>query len=400
MNRVEIAFADRQPALVYAVEELLRPLGLAVRHVPAGLLTRRGIWVGAEAHAEALHLPVSDLQTLFGWLSGARESATPERDRWGRARHSASPHDLAPPVDVLRAALAERLRERGVSVREQTWDGKRWAVAITHDLDAMHTPRLRAFLGDASRGDLRRGLTRGLGMDWRRESAQVLIRLAERHGIRSTLFVKAGESGREDVAASPERHREWLRDLRERGFEIGLHPSIQAATDGARLKRERDRLAAVLGHTPTLVRSHYLRWEEPITPQIYARAGFAADATLGWAEAPGFRRGTAHPFRLWDAASASPSSLWELPLAAMDTTLFEHQHLSHGDAEASLLAVCKAARQSGGLAVLLWHNSMSEGARWTRRLDALDRVIGHARDTGAALLTLGQALEASRGGSV
>lgn len=399
-------------ARFYAAEELLRPLGLrAVRSEP-GALEAGDLYVGVSPEAVpegAIRLQsgapaeagleggvLGDLVAeTFRQLAGIVETSVRQRDRLGRflyAFHPETPDPLGRPVDAMRARLADALRQRGVPVRDPEWDGKRWAVAVTHDLDALRTRRLASLVGDGLRGHLRRGLLRATGPDDRMRTARALAALSDANGTPATFFAKAGASGREDVPTRPERHAGWFRQLREAGHEVGLHPSIQAATDPARLARERDRLAAVLGERPTLVRSHFLRWTEPMTPEVYADAGFRADSTLGWADRSGFRRGTAHPFRLWDHRRNAPSRLWELPLAAMDTTLFVHRGVGDDEAADTLRRVLESARQSGGLAVLLWHNCMDGDPAWWRRLRVLESVLAVARDRGAAVLPLGRAL--------
>lgn len=399
-------------ARFYAAEELLRPLGLRAARTTPDALGAGDLYVGPSPEAVPEHVirvragaPADasredgDLGDLFAetfrQLAGRVEASVRQRDRLGRflsAFHPEAPDPLARPVDAMRARLADALRERGVTARDPEWDGKRWAVAVTHDLDALRTRRLASLVGDGLRGHLRRGLRRATGPDDRMRTARALAALSEKNGISATFFAKAGASGREDVPTQPERHAGWFRQLREAGHEIGLHPSIQAATDSARLARERDRLAAALGERPTLVRSHFLRWTEPLTPEAYADAGFQADSTLGWADRSGFRRGTAHPFRLWDHRRQAPSRLWELPLAAMDTTLFVHRGLGDNEAADRLLRVLESARQSGGLAVLLWHNCMDGDPAWWRRLRVLESVLTAARERGAAILPLGRAL--------
>ncbi|MEM6328005.1 MAG: polysaccharide deacetylase family protein [Bacteroidota bacterium] len=377
---LDVPEAER-PALRYAAEELVRPLGLRISDDPDAPR------LGTEAE------DVDLLREGFAWLSGARERDLP-RDRWGRVSFESMPegNPLATPVDDLRDVVAQRLASRGLTARATRWDGHEWAVCLTHDLDALRTRRLRVFVGDAVRGRPRRGLQRAVGPDDRLRTAHSLAALAERHGARATFFAKAGTSGPEDVPARPERHRAWFRALREAGHEVGLHPSMEAATDPPRLGAEADRLTSVLGERPRLVRSHFLRWDERVTPAIYAAAGFEADSTLGWSSTPGFRRGTAHPFRLWDTEAGAPSSLWEVPLAVMDTTLFAHQRLSDAAAADALREVFAAARRTRGVAVVLWHNAMDGDPAWWRRLGVLDRAITEAREDGAALLPLTEAV--------
>ncbi len=410
----------------YALTELLRGLGLAPE------------WTGPEtadlvagpdaARPEALYLPIAAdarldrspdpalvewlehggrrtplpvediLGAAFWWLAGVQETATVGRDAHGRFPFAASlQHALGSvetaPVDALRAWLGDALRARGHAVPGRTWGGAPWAVALTHDLDAVETPRARAFAGELLRRQPRRALVRGLGPDARRRSLGALEALARHHGARSTLFVKTVEPGSpEDVPYRVRgRLRTRLRRLAADGFEIGLHPGYASHDHAWRLAAERARLAAALAAVPTAVRSHFLRWSEPTTPRLYAQAGFAIDSTLGFAEAPGFRRGTTHPFRLWDAAGRV-SDLWELPLAAMDTTLFTHRGLSDGAAEERLAAVFAEARRWGGVAVVLWHPAMDADPAWPRRLGVLDRALAEARRGGARIGPLGELL--------
>lgn len=440
--------------LLYATEELLRPLAAAPVLVAPGDLGESGIYVGptpeeqsvgairirhrAETAAVLLgRQPVSPeaaawmndaplpfplgvfsplasaseiveiepFASAFWWLAGIQEHARTPRDRWGRVPYAESlqahvDRPLATPVDALRSWLADALRARGWSLSDPSWSGASWAIALTHDLDATRTRRLRAAFGDAARGRPLSALRRGLGPDARTRSARALADLARRHGARSTVFAKAGESGPEDVVSELRRDAAWLGSLAAEGFEIGLHPSIQASTDAKRLRHERQRLEEATGQPLAAVRSHYLRWDSAVTPALYAAEGFAMDSTLGWAETPGFRRGSAHPFRLWDHASGQPSSLWEMPLAVMDTTLFEHQSLGPESARAALEAVLMAARKSNGLAVLLWHNAMEREGLWRQRLGILDDAIGRAVDSGAALVTLGEAHALARAGGL
>jgi hypothetical protein len=335
------------------------------------------------------------LGSAFWWLAGVQESATVARDAHGRFRFADSlQHGLGlgarAPVDELRAWLGAALRALGHDVPGRTWAGAPWAIALTHDLDAVRTPRLRAAAAELLRGRPRRALARGLGPDARRASIDALAALARRHGARSTLFVKTvGRGSPEDVpyhlGPALAQH---LSSLAADGFEVGLHPGYATHDHAGRLAAERDRLAHALGEAPHSVRSHFLRWHAPTTPRLYRAAGFTRDSTLGWSDAPGFRRGTAHPFRLWDRSAGQPTDLWEWPLAAMDTALFTHLGLSDDAAAERLAGVFAEARRGGGCAVVLWHSAMDADPAWTRRLGVLDAALAQARADGAAVGSL------------
>ncbi|MFN3597222.1 MAG: DUF7033 domain-containing protein [Rubricoccaceae bacterium] len=383
----------------------LSEAGLAAVRAPGPVAPHNTAWLahegacaplpfasGTAAADPARTVEADVLASAFWWLARAQETAGP-RDRHGRFPFAASLQAalgtaLVPSVDVMRAWLGAALRARGAPVRPRTWAGAPWMVALTHDVDFVRSCRLRAALGALRREGPRAGAARLLRPgDPRAESLAALERLARRLGTQATFFVKAGASAPEDVPYRLRPLRPWLQRLAAEGFGIGLHPSYRAPLEPARLAAERDRLARALGRAPALARAHFLRWQDPVTPEALVAAGFAADATLGFAEHEGFRCGTAHPFRAYDFAADAPRALTAWPLAVMDTTLFGYRALGDAAAARALGAVLDAARRAGGCAVVLWHNDAGDAppARWARRLALLEAALGEARATGAHL---------------
>ncbi|WP_420454875.1 hypothetical protein [Rubrivirga sp.] len=342
------------------------------------------------------------------WLAGLQERAASARDRHGRFPYAESLQaalgdgpggPLRPAVDATRRWLAEALHAHGIGTAPRTWGGAAWAVALTHDLDAVRTRRLRALAGEIRRGRPADALRRALGPDRRRASIGALHALAERHGAAATWFVKPGAWTPHDVPGGLDpslvgRLRRWEAE----GHEVGWHPGYGTLGRPDRLATEAERFRAALGHPPALARTHFLRWADE-TPRALAALGVRVDSTLGFAERPGFRRGTAHPFRLFDLDADRPTDLWEVPLAAMDTTLAEHLGLGADGVGDALRSVFEAARRSGGVAVVLWHNQVgADTAGWGGGVDALDHALGQARADGARLGPLGALLAGWEGG--
>ena len=392
------------PLSVAALDGLLRPA------VPA---PERLGWV--EVGGDRWPLPVGPagvradpggdlVASAAWWLAGLQEAATRARDRHGRFPYAASLQaalgdgpggPLRPAVDAYRRWLGGALRPLGVEAPGRTWGGAPWALALTHDLDAVRTRRLAALAGEAARGRPGLALRRALGPDARWRSVGALRALAERHGTRATWFAKPGAWAPEDVPTPlGRRYRRLLRSLEADGHAVGWHPGYGAHDHAGRLEAERARLAAALGHAPTVVRTHFLRWTEPATPRLLLANGVRIDSTLGFAEHEGFRRGTAHPFRVYDVAADRVTDLWEAPLAAMDTTLYTHRGLSDGAAADALAETLRAARLSGGVAVVLWHNSLDGDPAWGRRLHTLGQQVGQALRDGAAVGPLPDLLRA------
>jgi hypothetical protein len=308
-----------------------------------------------------------DLAEAFFHLARLEERDA-QRDRHGRFAAASSCLDpLDPPL--------ERLRER-LGLEPPRWGGARFAVALTHDVDVPWRWTRVGIRGGASRvktaalaGRARdaaaelRALAavplhkaRGTDPNWRFGR---ICELERSLGTRSTFFLLAAHRHRAD-GPSPEayasRRARLVETLQAGGAEIGLHASYTAADDPAVLAEEQRELEALAGPIAGQ-RFHYLRVDPHRNLRELDRLGFRYDSSLGFADAPGFRAGIAHPFRPWDFEREQPLGLVEVPLAAMDVTYAEDRYLGLGAraAEPRLLElVGRAAERGGGFAVL-WH---------------------------------------------
>jgi hypothetical protein len=339
-----------------------------------------------------------DVAEGFFHLSRREERGT-TRDRHDRFPASASCLDpLDPPLERLRSRLG---------LEPPRWSDARFAVALTHDID---TPwrwtriglrgaaaRLKSHvLAGQGRAALReaRALAavplhklRGTDPNWRFE--QVLAAEAA-CGVSSTFFVMAGHRHPADGAAPEAYERlrpKLVRTLLDGGGEVGLHGSYTAAADLSLLAEEKRVLEALAGRIDGH-RYHYLRVdvEENLVP--LAGLGFRYDTSLGFADAPGFRAGIAHPFRPWDWAADAPARLVEIPLAVMDGTLGEERYLglSAAESERRLDAIVDWAATHGGGFSVLWHTDRFD-APTARGWDRLYyRFIASVQERGGVCL--------------
>ena len=315
-----------------------------------------------------------DLAEAFFHLARLEERDG-ERDRHGRFPAGATSLGLRdPPLERLRRTLG---------LEPPRWDGARFAVALTHDVDVPWRWTRRGIRIGARR--LKEAAAAGAGGRALREArglAEVplhrlrgsdpnfsfrrVVELERRRGVSSTFFLLAAHHVVQDGPA-PEAY-EALRPrvvetLLELDAEIGLHPSYTAAFDPGRIaeeKTELERLGAVLAG----VRYHYLRIDPHRNLAPLADLGFSYDTSLGYGGAPGFRAGIAHPFRPWDAENDRPLDLIEIPLAAMDVTFAEQRYLalSPEQAERQLVALFDWAAENGGGFSILWHTDRFDRA--------------------------------------
>jgi hypothetical protein len=167
-------------------------------------------------------------------------------------------------------------------------------------------------------------------------------------GIRSTFFflaVREDRFGRRyDVGSPP--FRRFIRSLLEHGHAAGLHGGIEGYLSRETFVEERRIVSEAAGRPVAGVRQHYLRLRVPETWIAQSEAGLGYDASLGFADAPGFRGGTSFPFR-----PEAPRDFLVFPLNGMDRAL----------AAAGLTGAeawdrwSLPARRAGGLVDILWH---------------------------------------------
>jgi peptidoglycan/xylan/chitin deacetylase (PgdA/CDA1 family) len=218
-------------------------------------------------------------------------------------------------------------------------------------------------------------------LDWRRLSAkcagaahldpnntfEFMMTTGERHGLKTTFFLKAGVSDPlVDEAYSLEAPpvAPVLREIHARGHEFGLHPSYHTYRDRVRLQAE---FATLLKAAERLGirqpawggRQHYLRFAAPATWRGYAAAGLSYDASLAHADQPGFRCGTCYDFPVYDLEQRCTLPLRERPLTVMELTLLDREYLGLAAEQAFewIARVAAICRQFNGTFSLLWHNN-------------------------------------------
>lgn len=335
-------------------------------------------------------------------LAGAGiEQRSTRRDHHGRVPALENPlvqGDATRTVPVQ--ALAQRFRQAAIAAAGgkplftiAPWpDRKRWAAAITHDLDVVAGWPLFAglrWLELLRKGEVRRAASAigsALGASL---SAPVtaavdrIIELEQRSGVRATWFVLAGVPSLEswrlgDVTyrldAPPARR--LLDRMTAAQHEIGLHGSFATAASGDRMAAERSFVEQVTGRAPAGVRQHFLRMTPPDTVRLAARAGFTYDSTYGFADRTGFRLGVADTVGLWDEAAGAAVGLTEAPLVWMDRALSKYQGEENParwvDDALELAAVC---REAEGLWTGLWHPNVVPALGFPGALDAFERLL-------------------------
>jgi hypothetical protein len=316
-----------------------------------------------------------------------------------------------PVVSLAAVALAHAVRSaagrRPVRLIESWPRGRRWAAALTHDLDVVEWwPAFTLLrLGELARhGELARAARVTVTamasamrpVVW--SAIRELLAIEATHRIRSSWFVLCGRptlatARAGDLTYRPDGKaaRRILRAVREGGHEIGLHGSFRTSEQHSLFVEQREMLRAIADVDPVGVRQHYLRMRAATTPRGMSAAGFAYDSTYGFADRNGFRLGVADVVPLWDAERQAPVGIDEAPFTWMDRALSKYQHVeAPGVWIDDALALADRCQDVGGLWVGIWHPNLVPALGFPDAPAAYTRLASELVARGAYVAPLGE----------
>ena len=297
--------------------------------------------------------------SAFFLLSGYEETIRPERDEHGRFRSADSFQGRAGLLlDPLSDRYADRIARALAELAGVAREGRPgFDVVLSHDVDGLRAPRSRT-------------------------PVDPILEVEERYGVNSTFFFLARKEDpvRPRYTLDEKDARRAIRAARDAGAEVGLHGSYFALEREGVLEEEVETFRREVGE-PRGYRQHYLRVPSGSLARL-ERAGFRYDSSLGWADAMGFRNGTARPFRPYDFGERRAMRLLEIPLVAMDRTLQKYLGLGAEAAWEKLRGALEAVRAWRGCASVLWHPDFFDEARHPGYDRVYERMIAWIRDAG------------------
>ena len=325
------------------------------------------------------------LRQITAVAGAAAEHRTAARDRYGRVpslenalvRHGLDTEPVVSHAAArLRTAVLASAGRRRVVLATPWPEGKRWAAALTHDLDVVAYWPLFTLLRLAElarKGQLGRcGRTLGaaltaVGRDPVGQGIRTVLDTERHYGVVSTWFVLCGtptlatmRAG--DLTYVPESPpaAAIVRSLMEHGCEIGLHGSFATAERPELFREQRARLERLAGRPVAGVRQHFLRIQPAVTQQAMLAGGFRYDATAGFPDRNGFRLGVADVIPAWDPGAERPIGLEEVPLCWMDRALSKYRGVEEPERwVAEGLALARACQEAEGLWVGVWHPNLT-----------------------------------------
>jgi len=332
-----------------------------------------------------VRVPRAILRRIAELATAAAERRSTARDRFGRVpstenelvqQNIAAQPTVAIAAARLREAVVASAGRRPIALLTPWPEGKRWAAAITHDLDVVDLWPVFTALRMAElarKGEVRR-ITRtalsalgSIGRDPVQRALRALLQAEKERGIVSSWFVLCGtptfrtmRAG--DLTYRPEGRgaRAALQALRDHGCEINLHGSFATSDDHAVFAEQRRRLAGLTQQPVPGVRQHFLRMRPGETIRGMAAAGFRYDTTAGFPDRNGFRLGVGDVIPAWDGAGDKPLDVQEAPVIWMDRALSKYAGVEDPEAWISEgVALADACRAVQGLWVGVWHPNLT-----------------------------------------
>jgi hypothetical protein len=366
-----------------------------------------------------VRVPRTVLRRLGEIAAGTSEQRSTVRDRFGRVPSTENvPVQQGVAGDPVVARAAQQLRDavlasagrRPVGSLAPWPDGRRWAAAITHDLDVVDrwpvfTALRLAELG--RKGQIGRAArvlgaaARSLGRDPVQRGLQQLLDAERSRNIASTWFVLCGtptfrtmRAG--DLTYRPEGRgaRAALHALRERGCEINLHGSFETSDRHSAFVEQRERLAGLSGSPVVGVRQHFLRMRPGQTMRGMTEAGFRYDSSWGFPDRNGFRLGVGDVIPAWDGAGDRALDLQEAPVVWMDRALSKYAGVE--DPEAWItegVSLAETCRDVNGLWVGVWHPNLTPALGFPGAPEAFAALLDRLLEREPYLAPLGRLVE-------
>ena len=356
------------------------------------------------------------LRAIVDVAGAVTEHRSRDRDRFDRIPSAASPivaakSERAPlfadACAELRRAVLAAAQRRPVRLLAPWPDGRRWAAALSHDLDVVDKwPVFTALrLAElAKKGQFAQALrvvgAAAAAVPQRPTlgGVQDVLRIEREAGVRSTWFILCGDptfrtmrAG--DLTYNPEGRasRRILAAIKTDGHEFGLHGSFDTCTNAELFASQRQRLAKLVESDIRGVRQHYLRMRPGATHRAMREAGFTFDSTCGFADRNGFRLGFADVIGAWDPEADAPIDLAEAPFAWMDRAMSKYQSIEDPARwVADGLELADACRAVQGMWIGIWHPNLTAPLGFPGAVAAYDTLVRSLIDRGAFVAPIGE----------
>ncbi len=248
----------------------------------------------------------------------------------------------------------------------------KFEIIFTHDIDLMSKPiGFREFAKDLIKRKSPSAFFKRTGYLLSAENPydmfDYFMDMSERNNTLSRFYFMTGHQipNRDGEPYNNKLiYKKALQRIKARGHIIGFHPSLNTYNDPALFNTQKRQLEEDSGLVIEEGRQHALRFELPLTWQIWESAGMKLDSTMGYSAQEGFRCGTGNTFTIFDVINKSKLHLMERPLVVMDTTLQVNRKLPVTASASILSNFIEVAKKYDMPLTLLFHNLFKDEIDW------------------------------------
>ncbi|AKB66693.1 polysaccharide deacetylase family protein [Methanosarcina mazei] len=298
-------------------------------------------------------------EELWDLFTRKEEYSVTFRDAYERFPYYLSSHR-----NIFEPRVSKFLVENGL--KPQYPDGKKFAVCLTHDIDAIYPDKLYPIVGPVkalSRGKLAEAVKAPFSRVNRKWNPccnfREILALEAKYNAKSSFYFLALTSEETDFNYNIKDLETELGFISDSGWEVGLHGGHESYNSLEDIKEKKRRLEEVLGKKVVGYRNHYLRFRVPDTWELLSKAGFKYDTTFGYSDCAGFRNGMCHPYRPFNLNEGRQIDILEIPLVIMDRSLLkDYMRLNVKKAWECTKHLINTVEKYNGVITILWHNNM------------------------------------------
>ncbi|MES2680984.1 MAG: polysaccharide deacetylase family protein [Bacteroidota bacterium] len=248
--------------------------------------------------------------------------------------------------------------------------GKKFAVAISHDVDILEKDDVQMaptkhFGGVKSAAgllinELRNSVKRASGkktksfIPW---DMKEFAGIEKKYKIPATYYFLSLLPGETDFNYHVKEIAHIFEMVKNAGGEIGLHGGHEAYASANKIAQEKKLLEDACGVKLVGYRNHYLRFDRNTTWRALETNGFFYDTTYGDPHSPGFRNGMCHPFFPYDIKTKSFIPVIEIPLIYMDKSPTRYMNIDEAHAWTLFCDLVEKVKAVNGVFTFLWHNN-------------------------------------------
>jgi hypothetical protein len=241
-------------------------------------------------------------------------------------------------------------------------DGKKFALCLTHDIDQLTSSFLTGLLHRLrSPKYIEKTAHKVMSKVIPLKNFSEMMNLEEQYGGKSSFYFLALPEESENSTYDIEEISNEMKEITERGWEVGLHGSLEAYNDLSLMTREKEKIERALGKKVIGYRNHFLRFKIPTTWELIRLAGFKYDTTFGYNCKVGFRNGMCHPFFPFNLETNRPIDILEIPMAAQDAFYGSIIGFDLNGAWETMKALIDETERYNGVITVLWHNTRMTG---------------------------------------